>query len=87
MSTAIINLTARIRSPRAARENVLPRACPQDKRDGLGYNRGEIVAAQALSFDFRAGKSNAIAESNRAIGVCGSVGPSQVMATGIKEVR
>jgi len=65
------------------------RSCikPQDKSGGLGYNRDLIGAAQAPRIDSAPAKSIPGAESNRAMGVCGSGWPSRVMATGIKEVR
>src|ERR1700720_2141382 len=62
---------------------VRPHSIPQDNAGGLGYNRGLIGAAQALHFDS--------APANRHQGraqlrnrLCGSGGPSPVMATGTR---
>src|SRR3984957_4218838 len=89
MRTVIANLslTARIPSPSISREPIQPHSISQDKSDGLGYNRDLIGAAQALRFDSvpwnRYRPLNPI-ESNCVIGVCGSGGPSPVMATGTR---
>lgn len=87
MSIAINILTARIPSPRAFRVEARPPSISEDKADGLGYNRELIDAAQALRFDSVQAISISTAESNCAIRLRASGGPSPVMATGTKEVR
>src|ERR1700692_1287451 len=90
MSTTSRSLNPRIPSPSISREEIRPHPISQDKPDGLGYNRDLLGAAQALRFDSAPANRYQLLnpiESNCVIGVCGSGGPSPVMATGTRRLE